>query len=307
MSQAHPHLTRGVFFTTLAGIAWGFSGCCGQLLSQNYGMPVEWVAGQRMMWAALIYALLLLGMRKKSALGMLKKPKTVAQLLTYGTLGIVFCSWFYLGAIARTNAGTGTLMEQLALIIVVGYTCFHERRRPERLEIVGLVLALVGVFFVCTHGDPRNLVFGTDGLVWGLLAMLGAVFYILLPAPLVKEYDSFSVTALAVIVAGLVTVPLFHVWTYDLNITPQIVLALAGMTVFGTIVAYLCFAQGVRDAGPVLAGLLNTVELVASYAISCIWLGTPLSGWDVLGCGCIMVMMVMITLSDAKRAGESIV
>ena len=97
---------------------------------------------------------------------------------------------------------------------------------------------------------------------------------------------------------------MFRPWSFEVELSLPVIGGMAGMIVCGTILAYLFFLQGVRDAGPLLAGLLETVELVAAFAISAVWLGTPVGIWDIAGSVCIMAMMVMMTLGGAKGRGE---
>ena len=295
---------RGALLVVASGILWGFSGTCGQLLSQNYGVPVQWVTYQRLFWSALFFLIVGFAFDRKNIFAMLRNRRSFIQLVVYAVLGVIGCQWFYLEVISWTNAGTGVLMEQLGLILVLGCTCFMEQRGPKALELVGLVLALVGVFLVCTHGDPHTLVFPLRGLLWGIAACFGVAFYIILPVPLLKDHGSLTVTAPAFVVAAIVGTLIFRPWTYQVDVTVPVALATAGMVVCGTIVAYFLFMQGVRDAGPVLAGLLNTIELVSAFVISYFWLGTPVSVWDIAGAVCIISMMVMVTVKDPSNIAK---
>ncbi|MBR2789829.1 MAG: DMT family transporter [Eggerthellaceae bacterium] len=287
---------RGAVLVVASGILWGFSGTCGQLLSQNCGVPVEWVTFQRLFWSAAFFLVVGLLFDRKNILNLLRNRRDAIQLAVYAVFGMIACMWFYLEVIAWTNAGTGTLMEQLGLLLVLACTCLMEHRGPRPLEILGLVMAFIGIFLVCTHGDPHTLVFAPEGLLWGIAACFGVAFYIMLPVPLLKHHSSLTVTAPAFVIAAVVGAVLFHPWTYQVEVTGTVVFGTAGMVVCGTILAYLLFMQGEKDAGPMLAGLLNTIELVAAFVISHFWLGTPVGVWDVLGSICIISMMILLTL-----------
>lgn len=288
---------RGAAFVVISGILWGFSGTCGQLLTQNFGIDSRWVVTQRLIWSAIFFLVGALIFDRRNVANLIKKPKSLIQLVAYAIFGIIGCQLFYQETIAWTNAGTGTLMEQLALIVVLVVTCSVERRPPRIIEIIGVVLALLGVFLVSTHGNPASLAMPVEGLLWGLLAAVGMACYVLLPVPLLKEHGSFTVTAPAMVVAAIASLIMFRPWAYDIELSLPVVSGTAGMIICGTILAYLFFLQGVRDTGPMLAGLLETVELVAAFAISAVWLGTPVGIWDIAGSLCIMGMMVMMTMS----------
>lgn len=291
-------LLYGVLCVAASGILWGFSGTCGQLLSQNCGVPVPWIVVQRLVWSAVFFLVACLLFNRRRTFQLLSSKRSVLQAAVYAVFGIIGCQWFYMEVIAWTNAGTGTLMEQLGLIVVLAVTCIRQKRAPHILEIIGLVLALAGVFLVSTHGNPASLAFAPEGLIWGFAAAIGMACYILLPVPLLERYDSFTVTAVSTAIAAIAAVLIFRPWIYDVTWTKEVIIGTAGTVIAGTILAYFLFLEGIKYTGPVLAGLLDTIELVAAFAISAVWLGTPVGIWDVLGSLCIIGMMVFLTVKS---------
>lgn len=288
-------MLRGVLCVAISGILWGFSGTCGQLLSQNCGVPVTWVVVQRLVWSAVFFLIAGLLFKRPQIRRLLSSRRSAVQTAVYAVFGIIGCQWFYLEVIAWTNAGTGTLMEQLGLIVVLVFTCIRQHRGPRALEIIGLVLALLGVFLVSTHGNPSVLVFAPEGFAWGMAAAIGMACYILLPVPLLAEHDSFTITSVAMVVAAVAAVLMFRPWNVHVTLTTEVILGTVGMVVAGTILAYLFFMEGIKYTGPVIAGLLDTIELVAAFVISHFWLGTPVTVWDIAGGICIMGMMALMT------------
>ncbi len=73
----------------------------------------------------------------------------------------------------------------------------------------------------------------------------------------------------------------------------------------GTILAYLLFVQGIRDAGPMRAGLLGSVEPVSAIVISAVWLGTPICVYDALGAVAIVCMIALITQREESTSVAS--
>ena len=66
----------------------------------------------------------------------------------------------------------------------------------------------------------------------------------------------------------------------------------------------MLYLQGINDCGPVKAGLLCAAEPVSAMVLSVLWLHSSVSTWDVAGCACILVMIVMVTELEPKREGE---
>ena len=83
-----------------------------------------------------------------------------------------------------------------------------------------------------------------------------------------------------------------------------LVFATLGVIFLGTIFAYLLFLEGVRRCGAVLSGLLDAFEPVTALTVTAVWLGTHLSGFDILGCALIICMMVLVTLPEKPRKKE---
>ena len=78
--------------------------------------------------------------------------------------------------------------------------------------------------------------------------------------------------------------------------------AFVAIVVVGTFGAYLLYLQGVADAGPVKASLLCCVEPVSATVLALVWLRTPVSMWDLIGCALIVAMIFLVTEREQKPA-----
>ncbi len=104
------------------------------------------------------------------------------QLLVLGGLGMWICGAFvYLGGQTTSSANIALIYAATPIAIaVVGALLLGERMAPS--QVLGVVLALLGVLFVIARGDPRNLlaVRFTVGDGWVLAAGIGWTAYSLL-------------------------------------------------------------------------------------------------------------------------------
>ena len=82
------------------------------------------------------------------------------------------------------------------------------------------------------------------------------------------------------------------------------VLGTLGPILLGTIVAYLLFLEGVKRVGAVVGGLLDAVEPVTAIVVSAVWLGTIITGFDVVGCILIIGMMILVTLPEKGASSQ---
>ena len=298
-AQGGGHVMRGAVCALLGGAAWGFSGTCAQLLLNNFGIPSLWVTCVRLAIAAVVFMLLAIFMNGRTLRACLRDVRSLVQIALFAVFGVVFTQMSYLLAIANTNAGTATVIQQIGLVIIMVITCVRFRRGPKAREVAGLLFALAGVFVIATQGDPTALSISPEGLFWGVMCAIGLACYTLLPEQVLKKWGSLSVTGLAMLFGGFVAAAVVRPWTYEIVLEPGAIAALAALVVIGTFLAYLLYLQGVKDAGPVRASLLCCIEPVSAMAISAVWLGTPVSLWDGVGCVLILIMIFLVTGSPA--------
>lgn len=293
---------RGALCALLGGAAWGFSGTCAQLLLNDFAIPSLWVTCVRLAVAAAVFMLLAILMDGRTLRACLRDVRSLIQIALFAVFGVVFTQMSYLLAIANTNAGTATVIQQIGLIIIMVITCVRVRRGPKAREVAGLLFAVAGILAIATQGDPTALSISPEGLFWGVMCAIGLACYTLLPERVLKKWGSLSVTGLAMLFGGSVAAAFIRPWTYDITLGPAALAALGALVVIGTFLAYLLYLQGVKDAGPVRASLLCCVEPVSAMVISALWLGTPVSIWDGVGCALILVMIFLVTGSPKEDA-----
>ena len=296
----------GCALVICSAVCWGFSGACVQYLTDTHGVSVPWINSVRMVSTALILMpICLIKKQNRSELKqMLGTKQSAIDIVVYAIFGAFACQIGYLFTIQYTTAGTATMMEQLGLLIVMGVTCITARRLPTKREALALVLALGGTFCICTQGNPGQLAMPPIGLAWGIFAAISMATYILLPVRLLKTYSGFTVTSCAMLIAAVFCLCVFRPWTCAPELSLEVVFATLGVIFLGTIFAYLLFLEGVRRCGAVLSGLLDAFEPVTALTVTAVWLGTHLSGFDILGCALIICMMVLVTLPEKPHKKE---
>ncbi len=299
-----PHPVRGTLLAALGGTCWGFSGTAAQLLTADMGVPVAWITPVRLCMAAVVLLAFCALKCPGKVTSLARDRATMGRVALFALLGVLFTQFSYLSAIAYTNSGTGTMMERLGLLLIMGYTCVRARRLPRGREALGVAVALLAVFLMATQGDPSTLSISAAGFGWGLMAALAMAFYTLLPAKPLAKYGSLVVPAFAMAIAGVAALGLTRPWTMEVNVTPQVIAVMAAMVLVGTVGAYLMYLQGIADAGPVRASLAGCMEPVSAMVISALWLHTSFSGFDVVALVLILAMVVLVTV-PSKPQGQS--
>ena len=203
-SLLRARVARGILFAALGGTFWGFSGTCAQLLTTTYGLDPGWIICIRLPFAALLFLAVSAVRERDRLIAAVRDPKTLIGIVLFAIFGILLTQYSYLTAISLTNAGTGTVMERLGLVLLTILVCAMARRLPHVREVVGVLLAVAGTFFIATKGSFDGLAIPPEALVWGFLLACGFVGYTLLPEKLLAKWGSFIVTGLGMLVAGVI-------------------------------------------------------------------------------------------------------
>lgn len=295
----------GTLITLIAGIAWGLSGVSGQYLIGR-GMSVQVITSMRLMVSGLVLLGLCAVTARRNLLALLKNGRAVLAVSLFALFGLALNQLAYLQAIAYTNAATATVLQYLCPILVLAYTCLKDRQRPTGVEVISIVLAIVGTFFIATHGQLTELAITPLGLVWGLFSALTYALYIILPAQVIDQYGSLSVIGLGMLMGGLMVTFGLQTWQEPLQLDSGSMFGLVGIVGVGTIFAYTVFLKGVTMVGPVNASLLASIEPVASI-IFAVWLVNEVfTSMDLVGMFCILLAVLLISLKDFLITEKSI-
>lgn len=286
---------RGVLCTLLGGTFWGFSGACGQYLFSKIAVNAQGLTVVRMLCAGAVLVLVSLLTRREALRRLFSEKRDRARLLVFSLFGLMFSQFSYLMAIAHSNAGTATVLQYLGPAIILALVCLRGRRLPNAPEAAAITLAVLGTFLLATHGSLDSMVLSPMGLFWGILAAVSLACYTLLPGGLIPRYGAIPITGCAMLIGGCVLACLTRVWNIPFALHGADYLALGGVVVVGTLLAYTLYLQGVADIGAVKASLLSSVEPVSATLFSVLWLGTPFAMLDLAGFVCIMATVFLLS------------
>ena len=295
----------GYLVTVVAALCWGASGVSAEYLMSRHGIELTLISFLRMsIRGVLTLAYVLLRSCGVSARhrDLIRAPRNWRDLAIYAVFGLAACQITYMGVIRASNAGTGTVLQYLGLILIVVWVCLTHRRWPRASEVIAVVLAVSGTFLLCTHGVLDSLVITPTALAWGAVAALTLATYTLLPARLIAAYGANVVVAYGLLIAGACVGLVGRVWRFDITWTPDVVLAMFITVVLGTTVAFTAYLWGVDRIGPVRASLIGSLEPIAATAFSALVMGTSYTGVDIVGMALIVGAVVTISVVDLLRA-----
>ena len=288
---------KGTIMVLVAGIFWGISGVSGQYL-MAHGMNVDLLSCVRLITAGVIMTTIAALNQRETFLKAVTSLKALGGIALFSLIGLVLNQYAYLRAIESTNAGTATVIQYMAPILVLGYVSIRKKQLPRGSEVLAIILAIFGTYIIATHGRLDGLAITPEGFAWGLFSAVTYSFYIILPAKLIREFGSFTVIGLGMIMGGILFPILVKPWQYTLVLNPGNLLGLFGIIIVGTVFAYSLFLKGTAIVGAVKGSLLAAVEPISSVFFSLTIMHEIFYPMDFLGMIFIVGAVLLISLRD---------
>ena len=231
-------------------------------------------------------------------------------LIFYGALGFAGFNMAMYTAAAYTAAVNASI-EQAAipvLVLIGNFLIFAVR--PRLLQIVGLILTIVGVIWVATHGEPARLLH-LDVNFGDALVLLACLFYAaysltLRYRPDISWVSFIFVTALSALAASLVFTAfspggISGTMPKVAEITPMGWACLAYVLIFPSILAQLCYARGLHFVGPNRASIFINLLPLTGTILSVLIIGERLESFHLVAAVLVIAGIVLAEFS-VRRA-----
>ena len=291
----------GSFCGIMTGVCWGVSGVFGQFLFETRGIQTQWLVPIRLLTSGILLFAYLLFTRREELLSLPKNKKDFTQTIIAGVFGTMVFQATFFKAVQSSNAGTATVLQYLAPVFIMIYICCRNKKLPNKLETLSILLAIGGIFVISTHCNIHSLVMTPQGLFWGLACAFGMFTNTVLPESLYKKYSSMVVLAWGLIFGGIVLSILLKPWQYQVKIDLAVLISLFFIIFGGSVAAYLFYANSIKRIGPSNASLFSTSEPIAATILSALWLGTSFIPIDLIGFAMILSVVFILTLGNTKN------
>ena len=296
---------KGIVYILIGGTAWGFSGCCAQYLFENYNIDSYWLTSVRLIFSGILCLLITFSKadyrRALTEIG--RSRKHLLRCMLYGICGLALCQLSYITGIKYTNAATTTVIQYAGPALIVVAVCIMQKRLPRLFELCALFCAIGGTFLVATHGNPHSLAISRTGLIWCIIAALSVAVYTMMLGETGRIFPIIACNAIAMPVGGAVVTLVFRSWRAEVNLDVRGILAICGIVLVGTVIAFTFYLQAVAEIGPVNTSVIATIEPVSSAVIGFFWLGTRFEAMDIIGFALILSTIIWLTLNDRRTAG----
>lgn len=293
---------KGILLALLAGILWGITGPLGQFLFDEKTITPEWLVTCRLIVSGTVILLGMFVKRRWEIFTIWKDKKDAVHMVIYSVAGMMAVQYSFFVAVEASNGGTATVLQYTNPVMIILYLAFFKKVRPKAKEVAAVLLALAGIFLLSTNGNLHTLVITPKGLFMGLLCAVFTCFYSMLPRRLMEKYDEVMVCGWSMFIGGIVLAIWKNPWEVGAGADYQ-VWGLFGMLVlFGTVIPFIASLKAIMLSGPMYANVLASIEPVVASFLTFLFLGTTFGGFEILGFGCIILTIVMLSLNKKVEA-----
>lgn len=304
-AEERRQLVIGIACAFCGAICWGFSGTCANYLFDTYHISATWLVSFRLMIAGTLFMIIAFATQRDKLFGLLRDLRMLGRCVIVALIGVLLIQVSYMLSIKYCGAGTALLLQQTGLVIIMIVTCVKAMRLPNARELICLALAIAGVWFIATQGNPGELSINPLGLFWGLVAGLALACHNLLPIPVMEKYGNVVMNGVTFWMAAIALVPFERPWETHVEMGVDGWFAFVAIILLGTFLAYFLYMQGVRKAGPMRASLIAVMEPASAQVFCFLWMAIVPTAWDFVGCVLILSMMVLISLPAKSKAGAA--
>lgn len=295
-------ILRGSILTLIGGVFWGLSGVFGKYLFEYKGMTASWLVTVRLLISGAVLLTYVFQKQGKEIFEVWKKKEEVQRLLFYGLTGMALVQLSYYRTVELSNAGTATVLQYTAPVMIMVVLAIGNRKIPEKIEIMALIMALLGTFLLATRGHLSSLAISKETLVLGLLSAAAMVLYNLLPIQLIHKYNTFLIVGWGMLIGGVFLSVFVRPWEKNKIIWDGMTITgLFVIIMFGTILAFVAYMEGVRLIGASKASLYAAVEPLTATVASVIFFHVTFLPIDFTGFLCIIAAVAMLSIPKNKK------
>jgi drug/metabolite transporter (DMT)-like permease len=251
----------------LTAIFWGGTFVAGRLVAQNMG-PYS-IAFLRFTIASAL--LLLLTWRIEGKLPRPRSPQIIPVILL-GITGIFIYNAMFFKGLKMIEASRASLIIATCPIFITICSAIFLKEKINLAKSLGIAVSVCGAIIVISEGNIGRVLEGGLGLgeLYIFCCVLSWVAYSLIGKAVMNNLSPLaSVSYSAVVGVVALSIPAFLEGLTQ-NITSQSVadwLCISYLGVFGTVIGFVWYYQGVERIGPTKAGLF--INFVPISAILC--------------------------------------
>jgi drug/metabolite transporter (DMT)-like permease len=223
-------------------------------------------------------------------------------LILIGFIALWICGGLVYMALGLTTAVNGSLIYATTAIFILLFEWLFNGRRIGGRDVAGVVICLAGVVTIIGQGSLAtvlNLHFNGGDLLFGVATVGWATYSLLLKRPGIAHLPTLATFAVFAVAGTLLLMP-FAVWEMVAAGGPPATardwLAILGVALVPSVMAFSAFQFGLKVLGPTAVGMFNYLMLPAGVLMAAIFLGEQLEPYHAVGSVLIMGGILIATL-----------
>jgi drug/metabolite transporter (DMT)-like permease len=238
--------------------------------------------------------------------GKMPRPRKgqLLTLLLMGLTGVFLYNVFFLKGLKLIEAGRASIIIANNPIFIAVMSALIFRDRLNGLKVAGILISVTGAVVVITRGE---LSAGLEaGFGWGELFIFGCVAswvaYSLLGKSVMSELSPLAaVTCSSVVGAVCLFPPALAEGLADAGrYSPAAWASVAYLGIFGTVIGFVWYYEGIKRIGPVRAGLFINFVPVSAVFLAFLILGEPLTASLLVGAVLVSAGVYLTTLGSRR-------
>lgn len=258
-----------------AGVSWGCTGLFSSVLF-DAGVEPLLVAAVRISAAALFFAFYLL-VHFGSPVNRLLGAREGFKFLLYGLVGVALFNIFYLQAIDHIGVSTAVVLLYTSPAFVVLLSFFILRESITMQKICAMCMTIAGTFLVVRAYEAAYFQLNFPGVMLGIGAGLTFALLNIFSKIALRKYHYFQAVFFMFLFGAFFLALVRPPWLiFNQDLTAFSWLALAGLVIVSTVLAYLLFVSGLNYLESGKASIVAAVEPVSAIALAAVFLGERL-------------------------------
>ncbi len=221
-----------------------------------------------------------------------------------GIISMALFNFFYFSAIAQGQASVAVVLLYTSPVFVMLLSSLMFKERITRRKLLALALCLGGCVLVAgVLGGAYQL--SLHLFLYGIGAGFFYSLYSIFGVFALKKYDTITVTTYTFLFATAGLLPLANLGGIATAVRAQgsLLWWALGISVFCTVLPYLCYTWGLKQVEASKAAILVTIEPVVGALIGISLFGEPYNFTKLLGMGMI-ICVVLLLQSGGKSAAR---
>jgi drug/metabolite transporter (DMT)-like permease len=229
----------------------------------------------------------------KRSLLKIKRKDLVYFFLLGISLGAV--QFTYLYAISRINVAAAVLLQYQAPVLIAGYALLFKHRRLSPVTLAALLGAATGCYLMVGAYNLDILNMNRYGILSGVACAFAFALYSVKSEYGMRSYKPWTVLFYALLFAAVIWNVLEPpLSAFSLTYSAVFWWWILFIAVFGTVIPYGLYNEGINLILPTRASITATLEPVIAGCISFLFLGEVMGPLQIAGAGLVIASVLIL-------------